>query len=88
MGDLNVTGIRGDKDLHVGVGDLTISLGDDAEYGHFVLSTRIGDVNDPLNPGGQHGFLGKGEDFNGKGHYHLRATVGVGDLTLVPHDQS
>jgi hypothetical protein len=88
VGDLHITGIRGDKDLHVGVGDLTVALSDDAEYGHVVLSTHIGDVNDPLNPGGQHGFLGKDEDFNGKGHYHLRATVGVGDLTLVPHDPS
>ncbi|MGC2619404.1 MAG: hypothetical protein WA414_10220 [Acidobacteriaceae bacterium] len=88
IGDLNVNGIRGDKDLHVGVGDLTVGFDSDSEYGHVVLSTRIGDVSDPLNPGGQHGFLGKDDEFNGKGHYHLRATVGVGDLSLVPHDHS
>lgn len=88
VGDLNVSGILGDKDLHVGVGDLTVGFNSDTEYGHVVLSTHIGDVNDPLNPGGQHGFLGKDDEFNGKGHYHLRATVGVGDLSLVPHDHS
>ena len=83
VGDLNIHGIRGDKDLHVGVGDLTIALDDTPDYGHVEISTRIGDVHDPLNPAGQHGFLGQNEDFVLKGRYRLRATVGVGDVRLV-----
>jgi hypothetical protein len=88
VGDLHVDGIRGDKDLHVGVGDLTIGLDPSPDYGHVEIATHIGDVNDPLNPGRENGFLGKNEDFVLKGRFRLHATVGVGDINLVQHPAS
>jgi hypothetical protein len=88
VGDLKINEIRGDKDLHVGVGDLTVELDEPPDYGHVEIATRIGDVDDPLNPSHNDGFLGKSENYVLKGRYHLRATVGVGDVHLVQHTAS
>ncbi|HTV54556.1 MAG TPA: hypothetical protein VMI06_06545 [Terriglobia bacterium] len=82
VGDVTIRGVRGDKDLHVDVGDLKIALSDPDDYGHVETRTRIGDVNDFLNKGGESGFLGKSEDFSLHGRFHLKATVGIGDLDV------
>jgi hypothetical protein len=88
VGDVKVEGVRGDKDLHVGVGDLEIGYSNEEEYARIETSTHIGDIGDPLHPGSAHGFLGKSEDFTSQGRYHLRATVGVGDLNLFAEGKS
>lgn len=84
VGDLTVSGIHGDKDLHVGVGDLRIGVADPSDYGHVETHTRIGDVHDFLNKGsGAEGFLGKSEDFTLNGRYHLKASTGIGDVHIT-----
>jgi len=88
VGDLTVQGVRGDKDLHVGIGDLRIGLDGDDEYAHIETSTHIGDIDDPLRTGEASGFLGKSEDFSRQGRYHLRASVGIGDLNLFAEGKS
>lgn len=88
VGDVTVRGVRGDKDIHVDVGDLKIALSDPNDYGHVETRTRIGDVNDFLNKGGESGFLGKSEDFSLHGRFHLKATVGIGDLNVEHEGQS
>lgn len=82
VGDVTITGIRGDKDLHVGIGDLRVGFTGPGEYAHVETHTRIGDIHDPLHHGEESGFLGKTEDFDLQGRYHLKATVGIGDLDL------
>lgn len=82
VGDVTIRGVEGDKDIHVDVGDLKIALSDPGDYGHVETRTRIGDINDFLNKGGESGFLGKSEDFSLQGRFHLKATVGVGDLDV------
>jgi len=88
VGDVTVRGVQGDKDIHVEVGDLKIALSDPDDYGHVETSTRIGDVNDFLNKGGESGFLGKSEDFSLHGRFHLKATVGIGDVSVQREGQS
>jgi hypothetical protein len=82
-GDLSIRGVTGNKDISLDVGDLRIGIGGPDAYGHIETHTKIGDIDDPFNPGGgASGFLGKTEDFNLKGQYHLQAKVGVGDIHL------
>jgi hypothetical protein len=89
VGDVTVSGILGDKDLRDGVGDLRIAIADPAPYGHVETHTRVGNVNDFLNRGGKpSGFLGKDEDFALSGRFHVKASVGVGDLNIVPEGKS
>ena len=83
VGNLNVDRIRGDKDLHVGVGDLRIDVAHLAEIGHVETHTRIGDIHDALNrQGNESGFLGKDENFSLGGLHHLQASTGIGDVTI------
>lgn len=88
VGDLAVRGVQGDKDIHVDVGDLKIAIADPNEYGHVETHTRIGDINDFMNHGGESGFLGKSEDFTLHGRFHLKATVGIGDLDVRQEGKS
>ena len=86
IGDLIIKGVTGDKDLHVGIGDLTVNIRDATAYGQVEGSTRIGDVNDQIYHAHQSGFLGKVEHVSESGTYRLRAQVGIGDITFVPMD--
>lgn len=89
VGDMTIRGVRGNKELHTGVGDLRIAVADPAEYGHVETHTRIGDLDDFLNQsGGQSGFVGKTEDFTLGGRYHLKASTGIGDLHIIQEGKS
>jgi hypothetical protein len=89
VGDMTISGIHGDKDLHTGVGDLRIAVANPAEYGHVETRTRIGDVHDFLNHGDEpDGFLGKSEDFTLSGQYHLKASTGIGDVHISQEGKS
>ena len=87
VGDMNIEGIRGNKEVQVRIGDLHIGYQDPNEYAHVETTTHIGDVEDPLHSG-DHGFLGKSEDFTRQGEYHLRASVWIGDLCLFEEGKS
>ncbi|HZZ39216.1 MAG TPA: hypothetical protein VFE06_08795 [Acidobacteriaceae bacterium] len=83
VGDMTISGILGDKDVHIGVGDLRIAVANPSEYGHVETHARIGDVHDFLNRGNDNdGFLGKSEDFTLSGQYHLKASTGIGDVHI------
>ncbi len=89
VGDLTIRGVQGNKDVHTGVGDLRLAVGDPAEYGHVETQTRIGDVHDVLNQGSpSDGILGHTEDFSLSGRYHLRASTGIGDVHISKDGQS
>jgi hypothetical protein len=83
IGDVAIKGIRGDKQIRVGIGNLSIGVRDPSEYGRVNLSARLGDVSDPFDHSEPHGFLGKSETIDREGRYHLRAHVGIGDLKLL-----
>lgn len=88
VGDLTVRDIHGDKDLHVGVGDLRVAVDNPSEYGHVETHTRIGDVHDFLSHNNDpDGILGKSDDFTLSGRYHLRASTGIGDVHISKEGQ-
>jgi hypothetical protein len=87
VGDLRVSHIRGDKTLHVGIGDLIVGLGDAAEYGQVDNAVKLGDVHDQVNGVERDGFFNAENRRAGGGPYHLRARVGIGDLTLQKEDK-
>lgn len=88
VGDLTLRGIRGDKELHLGIGDLRIGVANLQEYAHVEVHTHLGDINDSLNHGLPTGFLGKSEDLTLHGRFHLKAFVGIGDLDLFEEGKS
>ena len=80
-GDLSVEGVSGDKDVELHAGDLTISVGDAAEYGYVDASVLTGDLEAPPFHE-SHGGLFRSFAKRGTGKYRLHAHVGAGDLTL------
>jgi hypothetical protein len=80
-GDLTVEGVLGDKDVELHAGELTIAVGNAADYSHVDASVVTGDLE--ARPFGEsHGGLFRSFEKNGSGKYKLHAHVGAGDLTL------
>jgi hypothetical protein len=80
-GDVEINGITGDKDIELSAGDLTIDVGDAADYSHVRASVNTGDID--ASPFGEsRGGLFRSFEKFGKGKYKLMAHVGAGDLTL------
>jgi len=80
-GDLSIEGVSGDKDVELHFGDLTISVGNAADYSHVDASVMSGDL-EAAPFGESHGGLFRSFEKNGTGKYKLHAHVGAGDLTL------
>jgi hypothetical protein len=82
-GELSVDPIDGDKDIGVGVGELRVAVGDPAAYADVRSSVRIGEINAAPFQVNKGGFF-RGFKLAGQGQYLLKATVGVGEVALVP----
>ncbi|HXZ41483.1 MAG TPA: hypothetical protein VEG68_12150 [Terriglobales bacterium] len=80
-GDLTVEGVRGDKDLELTGGDLTIGVGEPQQYSWVDLSVRFGDISGSQF-GDPKGWLGNSVHKLGTGKYRLHAHVMAGDLVL------
>jgi hypothetical protein len=81
FGELSLEGISGDKDVALHAGDLTISVGDAADYAHVDASVFSGNIN--AAPFGEsHGGLFRSFEKTGVGKFKLHAHLGAGDLTL------
>ena len=81
-GDVSISGIDGNKDIHVTAGDLKIDV-PPASYSHVHASVTFGDLQaTPL--GISQDGIARSFDWNGTGKYTLRATLFAGDLTLGP----
>lgn len=80
-GDLEIRGIRGDKDIELNAGDLTIYVGDPQDYSHVDAGVWSGDLE--ARPFGEsHGGLFRSFSKSGSGKYRLHAHLLAGDLTL------
>ena len=80
-GDLSVKGVTGDKDVELHAGELTIAVGNAADYSHVDASVVTGGLEaEPF--GESHGGLFRSFEKTGSGKYKLHAHVGAGDLTL------
>jgi len=80
VGDMTVDNVDGDKDLSLGVGDITIAT-EHSGYHLVHADAGIGDVHG-ADYGETSGWLGKTLKYRGDGKYELRAHVGVGDIHL------
>lgn len=80
-GNVEVTGITGDKDVSLRAGNLEIAVGDPASYGHVEASVTSGDIE--ATPFGEsHGGLFRSFEKSGTGKYKLVARLWAGDLVL------
>ncbi|HXX16060.1 MAG TPA: hypothetical protein VEJ47_14260 [Candidatus Eremiobacteraceae bacterium] len=80
-GDLSVDGVVGNKDLALTGGDLTVGVGDPAQYAHVDLKVKFGDISGSQF-GSPKGEIGNSVLSDGPGQYQLQAHVFAGDLTL------
>jgi hypothetical protein len=80
-GDVRITGVEGNKDVHMTAGDLKIEMVP-TSYSHVHASVTIGDLRaSPLGismDGIRNSF-----EWNGTGRYILDASLFAGDLTLA-----
>jgi hypothetical protein len=80
-GNVEVKDITGNKDVKLGAGDLTVDVGNAADYSHVEASVTSGSIE--ASPFGEsRGGLFRSFEKFGKGKYKLEAHVGAGDLTL------
>lgn len=81
-GNLSVSGISGDKDVELNAGNLTIEVGNAANYRHAEASVLAGNLRASAF-GVEHGGLFRNfKRDNTAGRYRLRAQLYAGDLTL------
>ncbi len=86
-GELDVSGIDGNKDMQIHAGELRLSLGKSGDYGPVNLSVTTGDL-DASPFGVSKSGLFRSFHTNtalhksGAGKYSLYAHVGAGDLTI------
>lgn len=80
-GQMQVSGINGDKDIELHAGQLTMELGKPEDYSHVdasVLSGQIEATAFNVSKGG----LFRSFDVSGPGKYRVHAHVGAGQLEL------
>lgn len=85
-GRLTVGGVKGDKDLRVGSGMLTLRETDASEYQHVRADVHLGELTDDVFHVKQNGLWGRRLIVEGKGRYQLLLHVGTGDLVLTGED--
>lgn len=79
FGDVDVSNVRGDLDVELHAGDLTVHVGDPKDYASVDASVTAGDLDaEPF--GESEGGLFRSFRKHGKGRYRLHAHVGAGDL--------
>lgn len=81
-GDLDVTGIRGNKDVSLRAGDLTIDVGNPEDYAFAEASVTAGDVDARAFGVHKGGLFRKFKHQNSAGKYNLRASLWAGDIKL------
>lgn len=86
-GELDVSGVNGNKDMQIHAGDLELSLGHPDDYGPVDLSVTTGDLEASafgVSKGGLFRSFRTNTALhkNAAGKYSLHAHVGAGDLTV------
>jgi hypothetical protein len=81
-GDLELTGIRGHKDVSMRAGDLTINVGDPSEYSMAEASVTAGDLHASAFGVHKGGLFRSFKRQNSAGKYRLRASLWAGDIKL------
>jgi hypothetical protein len=87
-GKLVVRGVKGNKNLHVGNGALTLREADSATYASVKAEVGLGQLVDGVFHGKESGMLGREMEVQGKGKYQLYMHLGAGDLQITQEDGS
>ena len=80
-GEVRVENVLGNKDVAIHAGDLTVDVGDPAEYARVDASVSTGDLDGRAFGESKDGLF-RSFQKTGSGKYSLKAHVGAGDLTL------
>lgn len=81
-GDVRIDSVIGNKDVALKSGDLTIAVGNPADYSHADASVRMGDLNAFAFGPARDRWNRHFEKDNPAGKYRLHAHVGFGSLVL------
>lgn len=87
-GRLVVRGVKGNKNLHVGSGSLTLREADSAAYASVKAEVGLGQLTDGVFHGKEGGMLGREMQLQGTGKYRLYMHLGIGDLQITQEDGS
>jgi hypothetical protein len=81
FGELSIEGISGDKDVELHAGDLSIEVGNAADYAHVDASVNAGDLS--AGPFGEsRDGLFRSFQKSGTGRFKLHVHLGAGDINL------
>jgi hypothetical protein len=80
-GEVEIKGIKGNKNVDLSAGNLTIGVGDPADYFHVDASVTTGNI-EAAPFGESRGGMFRSFEKSGNGRYKLVAHVGAGNLTL------
>jgi len=81
FGQLEISGVAGDKDVQLHAGELIVGVGNPSDYSHVDASVNSGGI-EAAPFGEDHGGLFRSFEKSGNGKYRLHAHVGAGDLRL------
>jgi hypothetical protein len=81
-GDLDLAGVRGNKDVSMRAGDLTIEVGDPRDYAIAEASVTAGDVHASAFGVHKGGLFRSFKQQNSAGKYRLKASLWAGDIKL------
>lgn len=80
-GDLTVRGVKGDKDIEIRAGDLSISVGNSSDWGDVDASVTAGDINASAFQASRGGLF-RSFKWKGPGKYRLHVHLMAGDVDL------
>lgn len=80
-GNLEMTAIKGDKDIEANAGNLNISVGSSSDWGDVDASVTAGDVNAPAFHETRGGLF-RSFKWKGPGKYRLHVHLTAGDINL------
>lgn len=81
-GDLTMSGVSGDKDIELRAGDVTIDVGNPADYKHADASVWAGNVSATPFGVDRDGLFKNFKKDNAAGKYSLHVRLLTGDVTL------
>lgn len=84
-GQVTVEEVRGDKDIDVGAGQITISTIHPSDYRSVDASVSIGEVQAGAYGADKGGFFRRFRKTNANGDYRLQAHVTTGQIDLIGH---
>jgi hypothetical protein len=81
-GNVDLSGVTGNKDVELNAGNLTVAVGDPASYRDVDASVWAGDLMAPAFGRVNSGLFRNFHHRNQQGSYRLRAALMAGNLTL------